>query len=85
MIPSFLNMKLKTYALGSKTYVIYNLTQCLNSRNNVLSQNKYNSKSPIGQNGQLNLILYWLFPPTLCPQQDPTMVMGWGRLLDKSL
>lgn len=49
---------LNIFALGSRTYVIYNPTQCSNSRKNFLNQNKYYSTHPPCQNGQLNLIHY---------------------------
>ena len=62
-------MKSENLFFRLKDKCLCNLTQCMNLRNNFLTQSKYNSKPckpSICQNGQLNLIYYWTpLHPTL--------------------
>lgn len=64
MIRSFLNVKSENLCFRLRDICYPQSNTMLEFKNNFLSQNNYNSKPPISQNGQLNLIHYWapLYP-----------------------
>lgn len=76
MILSFLNVKFENLCFRLRDICYLQSNTMIEFKNNFLSQNKYNSKPSISQNGQLNLIHDWAPFYHLCPQRDPIMALG---------